>query len=337
MSEDRPLLRRRTVLYGGAATICAGAGGAVVWSRNERGMRASTHVARATSYDAGAKLETVIRDGLATLGVARSLAGKRVLLKPNLVEPGRDAPHVNTHPGFLRAVVEALRRLDCREVAVGEGPGHMRDTQLVLEESGLDAVLSADRIPFIDLNHDETHPVQNLLGLTGLGRLHLPRSLRRFDVIVSVPKMKTHHWAGVTLSMKNLFGVMPGIVYGWPKNVLHVQGIAESILDITAAVRPQLAIVDGVVAMEGDGPILGVPRKANLVVMGASCVAVDATCARLMGFDPLEIDYLKAASGRLGPIRSGHIEQRGEEVRPPERPFRLLAHPLLERFRKARL
>jgi uncharacterized protein (DUF362 family) len=338
VSEDRkPLLRRRTVLYGGAATVCAGASGVVLWSRNERGMRSATHIARAQGYDE-AKLEGVIRDGLATLGLSRrKLAGKRVLLKPNLVEPSRDAPHVNTHPTFVRAVVEVLRRLDCREVSVGEGPGHMRDTQLVLEESGFEGMLKAGRVPFFDLNHDDISPVENRLGFTGLGRLYLPRSLRRFDLVVSMPKMKTHHWAGLTLSMKNLFGVMPGIVYGWPKNVFHVRGISQSVLDIVAAVRPQLAIVDGIVAMEGDGPILGQPRKANLVVLGENCVAVDATCARLMGFDPMEINYLRAASGSLGPIRSGHIEQRGEEARAPERPFKLLDHPEVERFQSARL
>ena len=92
-------------------------------------------------------------------------------------------------------------------------------------------------------------------------KLSLPQSLRRADLIVSLPKMKTHHWAGVTLSMKNLFGVMPGVCYGWPKNVLHHAGIRQSILDINAAVRPHLAIVDGIIGMEGDGPIMGTAER----------------------------------------------------------------------------
>ena len=78
----------------------------------------------------------------------------------------------------------------------------------------------------------------NRRGFTRLGTLHLPASLRRADLVVSLPKMKTHHWAGVTLAMKNLFGVMPGVAYGWPKNVLHHAGIPGSILDINAAVGP---------------------------------------------------------------------------------------------------
>ena len=97
-----------------------------------------------------------------------------------------------------------------------------------------------------------------------LGKLHLPRTLLSADFIVSMPKLKTHHWAGVTWPMKNLFGVMPGIVYGWPKNVLHYAGIPQSILDINATVKPHLAIVDAVVGMEGDGPIMGTPKPLRM-------------------------------------------------------------------------
>ena len=114
--------------------------------------------------------------------------------------------------------------------------------------------------------------------------------------MVSLPKLKTHHWAGVTLSQKNLFGVMPGAVYGWPKNALHHAGLQQAILDIAAAVKPQLAIVDGIVGMEGDGPIMGQPRRSGVIVCGESLPAVDATCARLMAIPPV-FRAIQAASG----------------------------------------
>jgi uncharacterized protein (DUF362 family) len=256
-----------------------------------------------------------------------------VLLKPNLVEPAAQAPHASTHPAFVLAAVEAFRRLDAREVLVAEGPGHARDTRLLLEDSGLDAALAAERVAFVDLNLDELIEKRNALGASGLTSLHLPRTLSRADLIVSLPKMKTHHWTGVTLSMKNLFGVMPGAYYGWPKNVLHEVGIGAAIADITATVRPHLAIVDGIVGMEGDGPIMGTPRAAGLVVMGTNLPAVDATGARLMGFDPARLPYLRGVAGRLGPIAEAHIGQRGEQLAPLVTRFALPAHPHFAQFR----
>jgi uncharacterized protein (DUF362 family) len=185
---------------------------------------------------------------------------------------------------------------------------------LVLEESGIGEALREDHIPFADLNNDAGYFVKNAGKYTHISSFNLPLALRRADWVVSVGKMKTHHWAGVTLAMKNLFGVMPGIYYGFPKNVFHWEGIAKSILDITATVRPHFAIIDGIVGMEGDGPIMGDPRKAGVLVMGRNLPAVDATGARIMGIDPHKVSYLAAAAGRLGPIRELEILQRGELI-----------------------
>src|SRR5262249_14516641 len=121
--------------------------------------------------------------------------------------------------------------------------------------------------------------------------------------------------------------VMPGIVYGWPKNVFHYTGIGTSILDIAAAVRPHLAIVDGIIGMEGDGPIMGTPRHSGILVMGTNLPSVDATCAPLMRINPWRVGSLAGASGRLGPIAERHIEQRGEEIVNLAQPFQLLDHP----------
>jgi uncharacterized protein (DUF362 family) len=319
-------LKRRSFLTGAGAVVAAGLGARAWWANGERGLRSSVFVAKAGSYDAD--LERPIRDGLAALGFdPKGVAGKSVLLKPNLVEPSREAPQVNTHPAVVRAAAEVFRRWGAREVIVAEGQGHCRDTDYVLEQSGLGAVLGEAKLPFVDLNHDEVYTVDNPLRFTPLPRLSLPMALKRADLVVSVPKMKTHHWAGVTLSMKNLFGVMPGLVYGWPKNVLHHAGIPESILDITAAVRPHLAIVDGIVAMEGDGPIMGTPRHAGVLVLGTNPPAVDATAARLMAINPWRVAYLAAASGRLGPVSDRHIEQRGEALAPLVQTFKLLDYP----------
>jgi uncharacterized protein (DUF362 family) len=310
-----------------SATITGGvaamAGLALYQYFRRKEPRAETFIASVTDY--GADLRQYLLRGFRELDIASTeINGKRVLLKPNLVEPHSGVPYINTHPLVIRAAVEAFLQLGATKVVVAEGAGHRRDSLLVLEESGLADVLYEDRIPFMDLNTGPVVKVKNSGKFSKLDGLILPREVLQADFVVSLAKMKTHHLAGVTLSMKNLFGVMPGIVYGWPKNVLHWAGIHESILDINATVKPQLAIVDGIVGMQGDGPILGTPVRANVILMGKNLPAVDATCTRIMGINPDKIPYLKRASGRLGTIRESNIIQRGESINQVRKNFQLL-------------
>jgi uncharacterized protein (DUF362 family) len=120
-------------------------------------------------------------------------------------------------------------------------------------------------------------------------------------------------------------------VYGWPKNLLHFRGIDESILDLNATVRPAFAIVDAIVAMEGDGPIMGTPKRCGFLALGPDLVAVDSTCARIMGFEPARIPYLADASRFLGNMSSDRIAQRGENPARFETKFEVIERlkPLL--------
>ena len=325
-------MKRRQFLTATGAVAATGLGLKTARDHDEAGLRADVVIARAGTYDED--LEHILRAGLLELGLGRTaVKGKSVLLKPNLVEPAASQPQINTHPAVVRAAAEVFRRWQAREVLVAEGQGHCRDSHYVLDESGLGKVLAESRLVFVDLNHDDVVRVPNALGRTHLAELILPQTLRKADLVVSMPKMKTHHWAGVTLSLKNLFGIMPGVCYGWPKNVLHHAGIPQSILDIAATVRPHLAIVDGIIGMEGDGPIMGSPRTSGVLVMGTNLPAVDATCTRLMGLDPWHISYLAGASGRLGPIAEAHIKQRGETVASLAQRYELLNHPSLASLR----
>jgi uncharacterized protein (DUF362 family) len=154
-----------------------------------------------------------------------------------------------------------------------------------------------------------------------LKTLWLPRTVLDSDFIVSMPKVKAHHWSGVTLSMKNMFGVVPGSKYGWPKNVLHWQGIQESILDVCATVPIHFVIADGILAMEGNGPLNGTPRPLGSIVLADDPVAADATCARLMGFEPDRIAYIHESQKFLGNSAVAHIDQIGESLRAPSIPF----------------
>jgi uncharacterized protein (DUF362 family) len=291
---------------------------------------ASSRVAilAASGYDAD--LRTAVEDGLALCD--QRVSGLRVVLKPNLVEFDPDGV-INTHPTLIGAAVEALRGLGAREVTVAEGPGHRRDNEYLRRASGLEEMLRDAGSSYVDLNSDAVRKVELLSEYTGLHELYLPETVLGADLLISMPKLKTHHWAGVTLSMKNMFGVVPGAVYGWPKNLLHWVGIESSILDINAALEmPRFNIVDGIVGMQGNGPIQGTAVASGVIVFGQDPVAVDSTCARLMNIDPQKVGYIREAGVFLGNVDGDRIAQVGEALEPYRQDF-----AVLESFRELKL
>jgi uncharacterized protein (DUF362 family) len=288
--------------------------------------RSVVHIAPAGNYNQD--LVDVLSEQYGHFREQTPLKGKRVVLKPNLVEFRRDKV-INTHPHLIAAAIELCKREGAAEVLVAEGPGHWRNAEYLVEESGLGDVLRHYRVPFVDLNHDEPVKRLNLGRLTKLDYLYLARTIATADVVISLPKLKTHHWAGATLSLKNLFGTLPGICYGWPKNELHWRGIDQSIVDIALTRTPDLAIVDGIVAMEGDGPLKGDAKALGVVVMGTDLLAVDATCCRLMQLDPTKVLYcVLGARKKLGRLDAEQIEQRGEAVADRAQPFATVPHLL---------
>jgi uncharacterized protein (DUF362 family) len=253
-----------------------------------------------------------------------NVKGKKILLKPNLVEFDPKGV-INTNPAVIEAAIDAFRSMGAAQVVVGEGPGHRRDNEYLLTASGLYSVLKHHRVSFVDLNTDDVRLQPLRSSFTSLTQLYLPQSLYSADLLVSMPKLKTHHWAGVTLSLKNMFGVVPGSIYGWPKNLLHWQGIHNSILDINSSLPVrQFAIIDGIVGMEGNGPLQGDAKKAGVLVFGDDTVAVDATAARLMNIDPGRIRYLSSAGEFLGNVDYRQIEQIGEKLEKYRQDFELI-------------
>lgn len=318
-------MNRRTVFQRalGATALAATTGLAVHQMRglgipNRAPARSRVAVLKCATYE---RCLSVVRDGLRLLNPG--VRGKRVLLKPNLVEYSPSAP-INTHPLLIAAAAEAFAELGAASVKVGEGPGHIRDTELLLEETGLKAALRIiGGVEFIDLNFDSIRPVRPTSNATSLNELWLPESVLSADVVVSMPKIKTHHWAGVTLSLKNLFGTMPGSAYGWPKNVLHWEGIENSIVELASSIPISMVIADGVVGMDGNGPLHGRPRALGCLVFGNDPVAVDATCCRLMEIEPMRVKHLAMATP-LGNVAEGRIEQLGETVTNLAQPFELI-------------
>ncbi|MDB5308717.1 MAG: hypothetical protein JWO38_2919 [Gemmataceae bacterium] len=284
----------------------------------------AVHIARADSYDL--PLADILAAQFEHFRPVVPIRGKRVVLKPNLVEYRREKV-INTDPRVVDAVITLCVREGAAEVVVAEGPGHWRNAQFLVKESGLGEVLEKHGVRFVDLNHDEPVRMPNLGRLTGLDSLYLARTVVNADVFISLPKLKTHHWAGATLSLKNLFGTLPGICYGWPKNELHWRGIPNSIVDIALTHTPHLAIVDGITGMEGDGPLMGSAKHVGALIMGADLVAVDSTCCRLMKLPPERVPTLVlAALKRLGRLNEAEIPQLGEPITALATEFELPPH-----------
>jgi len=316
-------LTRRDFLVGSGA-LAAGASVSTPfllpkYHVDRRRKRSRVAILHADEYSQ--KLGEILGRGLRMFPI--DVRGKRVVLKPNLVDyaPGNA---INTHPVLVLAAAESFRRMGAQSVIVAEGPGHQRDTELVLSQSGYSQCLRDEKIQFVDLNRDELIRTPLNASYTGMKHLWLPRTVLHADFLVSMPKVKTHHWSGVTLSMKNMFGIVPGARYGWPKNILHWQGIQESILDICATVPIHFVIADGVVAMEGNGPLNGSPRHLGKIVLADDPVAADATCARLMGFETGKIVHIREAERFLGNAAPIDIDQVGETAKSPVIPFRVV-------------
>ena len=317
--------RREFIKVSAVASLSSLVGGcrpSVRWDRDAYRKPATSRVAILEARSYQASLEDIIRHGLHLFKL--DLKGKRIVLKPNLVEFDPKGV-INTHPAVIEAAIASFRSLGARDVVVAEGPGHRRDNEYLLTASGVYDVINEHRVRYVDLNTDAVRLTKLRSSLTDLRQLYIPETLFNADLLVSMPKLKTHHWAGVTLSLKNMFGIVPGSIYGWPKNALHWAGIHGSILDINSSLPiPQFAIVDGIVGMEGNGPLQGQAKQSGVLILGEDLVAVDATAARLMKIEPRKIDYLEIADRFLGNISYEKIEQVGERLERFQQDYRVI-------------
>jgi uncharacterized protein (DUF362 family) len=243
-------------------------------------------IVKAPAYDQS--LYDTLRRQIALHSI--DVRGKHVVLKPNLVEFD-SATCINTHPLVVHAAMEAFRAMGAASVRIAEGPGHRRITLDLAEAAGYFKTIPNFESLFTDLNLDDTREVAISNPVSKLSSVFLPVTALGADLLVSMPKMKVHHWVGATLSMKNMFGLVPGAIYGWPKNVLHWAGIPECIADLHTLLPPHFAIVDGIHGMEGNGPIQGTPKNAGALIAGSDFRIVDANCCRIMAIDPKSIPY----------------------------------------------
>lgn len=252
--------------------------------------------------------------------------GQRVVLKPNVVAEhgmrnGQYVGGVVTDKRVIAALIELLLPY-ASEVIVAEGSSINRSaTWKMFEVYGYPELCEIDpkRVRLVDLNSDEA--IERLVPHGKRMRSRkVPRTLLEADVIISLPVMKTHFAAVVSLGVKNLQGCMPPL----EKYMTHFFGLWQGLTNIHHLIKPKLTIVDGLVGQEGFGPVYGEPKPMGILVGGENPVAVDAVCMRIMGIDPKESPaVLMAYLDGIGPIEEEKIEVVGTPIEEVRSPFKL--------------
>jgi uncharacterized protein (DUF362 family)/ferredoxin len=240
---------------------------------------------------------------------APPVAGKRVFVKPNILGPCKPEEHVTTHPSLVRAVVDYCRAHGAAEIVVGDNPGMTSygTSEYAARVAGIIEAADGCYRNIAELPHV-------VRGATArMADLPMAQAVLDAEVIINLPKMKTHVATGITGAVKNTFGH----VIGAAKTQLHAahagpKEFAGAVLDVFAVRRPDVSILDAVYAMEGQGPAGGQPKFVGRLLASDDAVALDVVAAEIMGFGVAEIPYLVEAGRRnLGETQRDRIETLG--------------------------
>ncbi len=238
----------------------------------------------------------------------------RVLVKVNFITTKNWETGATTDPMVVEAIINRLRDIPV-EVLVVESDATTTNADKACVASGMRDMCDRVGVRFVNLRHEGDMvdiPIENPMALKSI---RVPRVVAE-SAIVSAAKLKTHMQTGVTLGMKNMFGLLPDKF----KGKFHMLGIDKVILDINTVLRPRLTVIDGFVGMEGRGPVHGAPVKMDTIIAGTDVVATDATASRVMGIDPQTIEHIKRGHERgLGEMYD--VEVVGEGIDATKRIF----------------
>lgn len=255
----------------------------------------------------------VVAEALELIKAERAFTSQdRILVKPNYIDASHPSTGNTTDARVIEGTVKFLKQKGYGNIVIGEGSG-LSDTMRAFRVAGVDEVAGRLGVELIDLNEDE-YVVIDVPDPLALKKVRISKTALE-SAIVSVPKLKLHRMAGVTLSLKNLMGVVK------PKGQIH-RRLNEKIADLASVARPRLTVVDGIVAGEGH-ETAGKPVKMDLVIAGLDPVAVDAVGATVMGVDLLQAKHIPLAAGKgLGICDLDRIRIVGEEIRKVKKDFK---------------
>ncbi len=258
-------------------------------------------LARCPTYDLP-QVEAALRRLLEPLGGMGAFVepGQRVLLKPNLLIPARPERAITTHPAVVEATINLVREAG-GEPFIADSPGgplhNPPGMRRVYRDTGLKEV--AERTG-VTLHYDATAVQVPTPDGVLLKRLDLLKVWQEADVVIALPKLKTHGLTTITGATKILFGLVPGLTKsGYHSKLADLDRFCDMLLDIVACVRPALFVMDGILAMEGNGPSLqGSPRQVGLLLAGQDAVAMDAVVCQIIGLHPDRLPLFRAAARR---------------------------------------
>ena len=262
-------------------------------------MDDKVYFAAAGSYDPAA-VEAAVERLFGQLPAAAAVGpGKKVLLKPNLLAKHGPDKAVTTHPEVLRAVIRAVKRRGADDLLVADSPGGPYTPALVksiYKASGLAAVCQEEQVPLYTACESAAAPAA---GGAAAKEFTLLRPVLEADVLIDLPKLKTHMMTGLSAATKNLFGCIPGLQKAeWHMRLPEKERFGEMLVDLLETVKPAFAVLDAVVAHEGDGPSGGTPRPVGFVAAAGDLLQMDLALCAMVGLQPAQVPYLSAAMRR---------------------------------------
>jgi uncharacterized protein (DUF362 family) len=239
----------------------------------------------------------------------------RALIKVNFITTKTWDTGATTDPIVVEAIIRKLQELPL-EVLVVESDATVTNATKAFKVTGMAEMCERNGVEWLNLRHVKDRVELPIPDGLALNKITVPRIVAE-SAVISAAKLKTHSETGVTLGMKNMFGVLPDKL----KGRYHMRGMHKVILDINRVVKPVLTVVDGFVAMEGMGPVHGSPVQMEAIIAGRDVVATDATASRVMGFDPNKIGHIRMAhEASLGEMEN--IEIVGEPLDAVARAFK---------------
>lgn len=262
-----------------------------------------------------AEVRAAVEKGLSLMGGISKFVqpDEKILLKLNWLSADPPEMCVTTHPAVFRAVAERFLAAGAH-VSYGDSPG-MQSSESVAKRSGAQEVGEALQIPMADFRESaEVHFPQGRQNK----KFTIAKAVLESDGIISLPKMKTHGFQRVTGAVKNQFGCIPGALKGeFHVKVPNVSDFANMLIDLNTLVHPRLYIIDGIMAMEGNGPRGGDPRAMNVLLFSTDPIALDATMCRLMNLDPALVQTnLAGYAAGIGTYLEEEITLLGDAIEP---------------------